>query len=134
MSRRQFYLTHAHSWAAHPRTVAVRRAMDAMHDDSATDDLLFLEDFETRGLPSVAAALRASQIRRANPLLTASCPDLELNRWGNIVVDDNGMTSIAGVFAGGDIVRGAATVLLAMGDGKRAAQAMDRYLAGGTLT
>ena len=71
---------------------------------------------------------------RANPLLTASCPDLELNRWGNIVVDDNGMTSIAGVFAGGDIVRGAATVILAMGDGKRAAQAMDRYLAGGTLT
>ena len=70
---------------------------------------------------------------RANPLLTASCPDLELNRWGNIVVDDNGMTSIAGVFAGGDIVRGAATVILAMGDGKRAAQAIDSYLAGGSL-
>jgi len=71
MSRRQFYMTHAQSWAAHPRTVAVRRAMDAMHDDAATDDLLFLEDFETRGVPSVAAALRASQIRRANPLLAA---------------------------------------------------------------
>ena len=65
---------------------------------------------------------------RANPLLTATCPDLKLNRQGNILVDANGMTSIPGVFAGGDIVRGAATVILAMGDGKRAAQAIDEYL------
>lgn len=65
---------------------------------------------------------------RANPLLTATCPDLKLNKWGNIIVDDNGMTSLPGVFAGGDIVRGAATVILAMGDGKRAARAMNEYL------
>jgi glutamate synthase (NADPH/NADH) small chain len=65
---------------------------------------------------------------RANPLLTATCPDLKLNKWGNIVVDDNGMTNLPGVFAGGDIVRGAATVILAMGDGKRATKAMDEYL------
>jgi glutamate synthase (NADPH/NADH) small chain len=65
---------------------------------------------------------------RANPLLTATCPELKLNKWGNIIVDDNGMTSIPGVFAGGDIVRGAATVILAMGDGKRAAKAMNEYL------
>lgn len=65
---------------------------------------------------------------RANPLLTATCPDLKLNRWGNIEVDDQGMTSIPGIFAGGDIVRGAATVILAMGDGKRSAQAIDAYL------
>ena len=65
---------------------------------------------------------------RANPLLTATCPDLKLNKWGNIVADENGMTSLPGVFAGGDIVRGAATVILAMGDGKRAAKAMDQYL------
>jgi glutamate synthase (NADPH) small chain len=65
---------------------------------------------------------------RANPLLTATCPDLKLNKWGNIIVDDHGMTSLPGVFAGGDIVRGAATVILAMGDGKRAAKAMDEYL------
>jgi glutamate synthase (NADPH/NADH) small chain len=65
---------------------------------------------------------------RANPLLTATCPDLKLNKWGNIIVDDKGMTSLPGVFAGGDIVRGAATVILAMGDGKRAAKAMDDYL------
>ena len=67
---------------------------------------------------------------RANPLLTATCPDLKLNKWGNIVVDDKGMTSLPGVFAGGDIVRGAATVILAMGDGKCAAKAMDEYLRG----
>ena len=65
---------------------------------------------------------------RANPLLTATCPELKLNSQGNIVVDENGMTSIPGVFAGGDIVRGAATVILAMGDGKRAARAIGTYL------
>lgn len=65
---------------------------------------------------------------RANPLLTATCPELKLNKYGNILVDDHGMTNLPGVFAGGDIVRGAATVILAMGDGKRAAQAMDQYL------
>jgi glutamate synthase (NADPH/NADH) small chain len=67
---------------------------------------------------------------RANPLLTATCPELKLNRWGNIVVDEHGMTSLPGVFAGGDIVRGAATVILAMGDGKRAARAIDAWLRG----
>ena len=65
---------------------------------------------------------------RANPLLTSTCPELKLNRWGNIIVDEQGMTNLPGVFAGGDIVRGAATVILAMGDGKRAAKAIDDYL------
>jgi len=65
---------------------------------------------------------------RANPLLTATCPELKLNAKGNILVDECGMTSLPGVFAGGDIVRGAATVILAMGDGKRAAKAIDAYL------
>jgi glutamate synthase (NADPH/NADH) small chain len=69
---------------------------------------------------------------RANPLLTASEPDLQVNEWGYLTVDDNGMTSVPGVFAGGDIVRGAATVILAMGDGKRAAAAIDAYLGAGT--
>ncbi|MDO9309524.1 MAG: NADPH-dependent glutamate synthase [Deltaproteobacteria bacterium] len=66
----------------------------------------------------------------ANPLLTATAPDLKLNKWGNITVDASGATTVAGVFAGGDIVRGGATVILAMGDGKQAAEAINRYLAG----
>ncbi|HBA89627.1 MAG TPA: glutamate synthase (NADPH), homotetrameric [Geobacter sp.] len=64
----------------------------------------------------------------ANPLLTATAPNLSLNKWGNIVTNEEGETSIAGVFAGGDIVRGGATVILAMGDGKRAAAAINDYL------
>ena len=65
---------------------------------------------------------------RSNPLLTAAEPGLAVNEWGYLVVDDAGMTSLPGVFAGGDIVRGAATVILAMGDGKRAAASIDAYL------
>ncbi|HEY7025539.1 MAG TPA: NADPH-dependent glutamate synthase [Candidatus Limnocylindrales bacterium] len=67
---------------------------------------------------------------RSNPLLTATAGNLSVNQWGYIEVDDVGMTSIPGVFAGGDIVRGAATVILAMGDGKKAAAAIDAYLGG----
>ncbi|WP_428939738.1 NADPH-dependent glutamate synthase [Fontivita pretiosa] len=65
---------------------------------------------------------------RANPLLTQTTPDLKLNDKGNIIVNQSGMTSKPGVFAGGDIVRGAATVILAMGDGKRVAAAIDAYV------
>ncbi|MDP3804460.1 MAG: FAD-dependent oxidoreductase, partial [Candidatus Omnitrophota bacterium] len=63
-----------------------------------------------------------------NPLLPHTLPDLKLDADGNIIVDDKGMTSIEGVFAGGDIVTGAATVIEAMGAGKRAARAIDGYL------
>jgi len=66
---------------------------------------------------------------KANPILTSSEPGLTVNEWGYLVVDEDGMTSLPGVFAGGDIVRGAATVILAMGDGKRAAASIERYLA-----
>lgn len=65
---------------------------------------------------------------QANPLLTRTCPTLKLNKHGNIETDENQMTSIPGLFAGGDIVRGGATVIMAMGDGKQAAAAIDRYL------
>lgn len=64
-----------------------------------------------------------------NPLVTSSTPGLKLNRWGNIIADEEtGITSKAGVFAGGDIVTGAATVIKAMGAGKKAARAIDQYL------
>ncbi|MGD9638911.1 MAG: NADPH-dependent glutamate synthase [Alphaproteobacteria bacterium] len=58
----------------------------------------------------------------ANPILTKSGSGLELNKWGYIVTDDNGKTSRANVWAGGDIVTGAATVILAMGAGRKAAK------------
>jgi len=64
----------------------------------------------------------------ANPLLTNSTPALKLNKWKNIVVDETQATTMDGVFAGGDIVRGGATVILAMGDGKKAAHGIDAYL------
>jgi glutamate synthase (NADPH/NADH) small chain len=65
---------------------------------------------------------------RANPLLTATTPELKTNKWGYIEADENGATSMPGVYAGGDIIRGSATVILAMGDGKKSAAVMDRYL------
>src|SRR5450631_416164 len=71
---------------------------------------------------------------KANPLLTKSTTGLDLTRRGNIVADDNTLaTSKTGVFAGGDIVTGAATVILAMGAGKTAARSIDRYLQGQPL-
>jgi glutamate synthase (NADPH/NADH) small chain len=65
---------------------------------------------------------------RANPLLTSSSPDLALSDRGYLIADERGMTNLPGVFAGGDIVRGSATVILAMGDGKRIAATIDEYL------
>lgn len=65
----------------------------------------------------------------ANPLLQQTTPGLEFNKWGNIVVDECCKTSLQGVYAGGDIVLGAATVILAMGQGRIAAGAMNSYLA-----
>ena len=64
----------------------------------------------------------------ANPLIGQTTPGLEMNKWGNIVVDDDCKTSIDGVYAGGDIVLGAATVILAMGQGRTAAAAMNEFL------
>ena len=64
-----------------------------------------------------------------NPILTKSFPELHLDKRGNIPVDENMMTNVQGVFAGGDIVTGAATVIEAMGAGKKAAAAIDAYLA-----
>ena len=63
-----------------------------------------------------------------NPLIAATTEGLETNRRGCIVADDEGRTSREGVFAGGDIVTGAATVILAMGAGRRAAKAIDEYV------
>lgn len=65
---------------------------------------------------------------RANPLLSKAAPGLELNKRGYIVTDAGCATSIPGVYAGGDIVTGSATVILAMGAGKTAARSIDTWL------
>lgn len=62
-----------------------------------------------------------------NPIIQQSMPELEVTKWNTIKVDENMMTSIPGLFAGGDIVRGGATVILAMGDGRDAARGMHAY-------
>jgi glutamate synthase (NADPH/NADH) small chain len=65
----------------------------------------------------------------ANPIIAQTTQGLKTNRWGYIEINEaSGMTSVPGVFAGGDIVTGAATVILAMGAGKRAAKGMLEYM------
>ena len=63
-----------------------------------------------------------------NPLIKSTTEGLEVNRWGGIVVNEDGLTSRGAVYAGGDAVTGAATVISAMGAGKTAAKAIDEYL------
>ncbi|MDR2890541.1 MAG: NADPH-dependent glutamate synthase [Alistipes sp.] len=65
-----------------------------------------------------------------NPLIASTTPGLETNRRGGLIATEGGATSRAGVFAGGDAVTGAATVILAMGAGRKAAVAIDEYVAG----
>ncbi|MDD5766322.1 MAG: NADPH-dependent glutamate synthase [Candidatus Marinimicrobia bacterium] len=65
----------------------------------------------------------------SNPLISQTTPDLKCNKWGNILVNDtSGRTSKRGVFAGGDIVSGGATVILAMGEGRNAAKSIDEFI------
>jgi glutamate synthase (NADPH/NADH) small chain len=65
----------------------------------------------------------------SNPIIQKTTPDLSFNKNGNIIADENSMrTTKKGVFAGGDIVTGGATVILAMGAGRKAAAAIDSYL------
>ena len=63
-----------------------------------------------------------------NPLIRNTTKGLDTNKWGCLIADENGLTSREGIYAGGDAVTGAATVILAMGAGKTAAKAMDEYI------
>ncbi|MEE1056287.1 MAG: NADPH-dependent glutamate synthase [Acutalibacteraceae bacterium] len=63
-----------------------------------------------------------------NPLIKSTTEGLDTQKWGGIIADENGLTSREGVYAGGDAVTGAATVILAMGAGKTAAAAIDEYI------
>ena len=64
----------------------------------------------------------------SNPLIKQTTEGLETNKWGNIIVDETGKTSIDRIYAGGDIVLGAATVILAMGEGRKAANSINNLL------
>ena len=63
-----------------------------------------------------------------NPLIPQRTPNLKIEKWGGVIITAEGATSIPKVYAGGDIVRGAATVISAMGDGKVAAKAIHQHL------
>jgi len=65
---------------------------------------------------------------KSNPLLTSTYPALKLNKWGNIEANEQGKTNIEGIYAGGDIVSGSATVISAMGTGRKAAKAIHEFL------
>jgi glutamate synthase (NADPH/NADH) small chain len=66
--------------------------------------------------------------RTPNPIIQSTTEGLTVTKWGTIVTDENGKTSLEGVYAGGDIVTGEATVISAMGAGKKAAKAIHDYL------
>jgi glutamate synthase (NADPH/NADH) small chain len=66
----------------------------------------------------------------SNPLIKQTTTEIEVNKYGNIIIDESGQTTLPRVFAGGDIVLGAATVILAMGQGRRAAESINAMLAG----
>ncbi len=81
--------------------------------------------FETFPCDTVIYALGTS----ANPIISQSLPELDLNRWGYIVADEQTQaTNLPGIYAGGDIVTGGATVILALGAGRRAAHSIVQYL------
>lgn len=81
------------------------------------------EDFDVE-VDTVIMALGTNP----NPLITATNPDIETNKKQGIVITDEGQSSVEDVFAGGDAVTGAATVILAMGAGKKAAKGIDEYI------
>jgi glutamate synthase (NADPH/NADH) small chain len=83
---------------------------------------------EETGVDCVIMAIGTSP----NPLIKSTTSGLDTQKWGGIIADEEtGQTSRRGIFAGGDAVTGAATVILAMGAGKKAAEAIDAYITGG---
>ncbi len=110
------------------RGMKVQKMMLGEPDDKGRRKPVPLDEFVELECDTVIYALGT----KANPIVTKSTPGLALNKWGYIVADEfTQATSVPGVFAGGDIVTGGATVILAMGAGRRAARAIGAYLASG---
>jgi NADPH-dependent glutamate synthase beta subunit-like oxidoreductase len=108
------------------RGMRVQKMMLGEPDEKGRRKPVPLDEFVELECDTVIYALGT----KANPIVTKSTPGLELTKWGYIVADpDTQATSVPGVFAGGDIVTGGATVILAMGAGRRAARGIGAYLA-----
>jgi len=107
------------------RGMRVQKMMLGEPDEKGRRKPVPLDEFVELACDTVIYALGT----KANPIVTQSTPGLGLNKWGYIVADPmTQATTLPGVFAGGDIVTGAATVILAMGAGRRAAKAIGAYL------
>jgi homotetrameric NADPH-dependent glutamate synthase len=110
------------------RGMRVQKMMLGDPDEKGRRKPIPLDEFVELECDTVIYALGTN----ANPIVTQSTRGLGLNKWGYIVADDaTQATNLPGVFAGGDIVTGGATVILAMGAGRRAAKAIGTWLAGG---
>ncbi|MGB8432970.1 MAG: NADPH-dependent glutamate synthase [Burkholderiales bacterium] len=113
------------------RGMKVQKMMLGEPDEKGRRKPVPLDEFVELACDTVIYALGT----KANPIVTQSTPGLGLNQWGYIIADpETQATTLPGVFAGGDIVTGAATVILAMGAGRRAAKAIGAYLQGGKQT
>jgi homotetrameric NADPH-dependent glutamate synthase len=110
------------------RGMRVQKMMLGEPDDKGRRKPVPLDEFLELECDTAIYALGT----KANPIVTQSTPGLGLNKWGYIEADaQTQATTLPGVFAGGDIVTGGATVILAMGAGRRAARAIGAYLQGG---
>ena len=110
------------------RAITVQRYELGEPDDSGRRRPMPIEDdFFEMSVDTVIPALG----NVSNPLIRKTTDNLDTNKWGNITVDEHNRTSIPKVYAGGDIVLGAATVILAMGEGRRAAAAITADLSTG---
>jgi glutamate synthase (NADPH/NADH) small chain len=111
------------------RTVVLQKMELGEPDDSGRRRPMPIEGSEY-DLPVDVAVVAVGT--GANPLVQSTTPDLKTNKWGYIEADEQTLrTSKKGVFAGGDIVSGAATVILAMGAGRKAAQGIHEFLVSG---
>lgn len=107
------------------RAIVCQKMVLGEPDASGRRSPIAVKDSETEiAVDEVIMALGTSP----NPLIKDTTEGLATQKWGGIIADENGATNVKGVFAGGDAVTGAATVILAMGAGKKAAAAMDTYL------
>jgi homotetrameric NADPH-dependent glutamate synthase len=113
------------------RAIKVQKMALGEPDEKGRRKPVPLDEFVELACDTVIYALGT----KANPIVTQSTPGLGLNKWGYIVADPaTQATNLPGVFAGGDIVTGGATVILAMGAGRRAARAIGAWLQGGKQT